>query len=256
MAFLEVLRIKKQKLLYINLQNEEEKWFENESVRVNKTRELTKTYSDVLDLVSFPYNSDLYYQKGKFGAEEVSYETFKGWLKTAISKNEEGFNFPEKMRKDDAFLKIINETLDDVHQVVFSGTKLLKKVQREDFISIFNAFFAEILIIYGNYDLFMITCKDAKDRAGQLNALLLQVIGSMQGKLKDPKLIERVRALYNGPAVMISKEPIIEKSGRRRRAVGANNQIEGIKVALNFIDNYDRLKKYGVTEKSILNYAY
>lgn len=253
-AFLEVLRIKKQKLLYINLQNEEVKWIENESVRVNKTRELMKTHSDVLDFFSFPYNSDLYYQRGKYDAEEVSYEKFKGWMKTAIKNNLEGYNFPQEVRKNEEFLKIIDTTLDDVHQLVFSGIERLKKEKREDFISIHNAFLAEFLLIWRDSDYFLCACKDAKDRAGQLNALILQVIGSMQGKQNEKKHKEMLRTFYNGAPIMVSKESIIPMNNRRKRAIGAYDQIVDIKVALNFKNNPERWKKYGVTEKSLLNY--
>jgi hypothetical protein len=128
---------------------------------------------------------------------------------------ETGFYFPDSWKKDPAFKRDVSTILRDVHQTVFNGKDPLTQQERKDFIEITYALLEPYLMQYSECDTCNISCKDAIDRAGKNNSLLMYLGMIVQGKTGSTKHQNQHRVLTHAAAYWVKKQPIVE--GRAER---------------------------------------
>lgn len=215
-AYLEALKMQGKKHLYISLQNEAVQKVGTETQRNDALKHLAMQYPGTFDVVVLAQDSAFYKQKDPLDKSAASFmREFEG----QIMGEGTGFYFPSKWKSDPAFQAIIKNALTRVHHEVFNGKDPLTQQERKDFIEIAYAYLEPELMRYCGSDSCNISCKDAIDRAGKNNSLLMYLGMIVQGKTGSPEHQKMHRVLTHAAAFWVKKQPIVH--GRRDRLVSA-----------------------------------
>ena len=221
-----------KKHLYISLQNDKPKGIlgGDESARNKAIKELQERFPKNFFAVVLAQDSNFYKQIDKNGvrlptqnAKEFSQELYNQMLKDPNS----GFYFPEEWKADKQFKQGVDQLLRNVKEIVFGDKADLTRQEKQDFIEIFYAYLAIFLAEYSKTDNLNITCKDAIDRAGKLNSLVLKLIMTIQGNANNSKYQRIHQVLTHFPAFWVKSQAIIRShskdtsNGRRERLMSA-----------------------------------
>lgn len=225
-VYLESLLIQGKNHLYISLQNDKSKWMGtgDETARNRVIKELQKEYKNFFAVVlaqdsRFYKQADFEVDKDGNEIPQQSTQFLNKFYDEMFGYNT-GFYFPQAWKDDPAFKKNIRILLRFVHTVIFNDsnkyqTKPLSRQERLDFIEIFYAYLSVFLMHYSNADNANISCKDAIDRAGKLNSLLLQLLLIIEGNAMEPKY-QRVHQVLTHMGAMWVKGKAILHSRRDR----------------------------------------
>lgn len=244
-GFLASLMIKGEKHVYFSLQDgrglkseyqEETGFFQRASCpdldRTCKILALEKRFPGHFFPVVFAQDSCFYKQKEEWAAETLDGHKFKhGFLHELTDKTgKSGFYFPEILRTQQFFGKVLPSILDDVHEAVFGNKLDLSLEERKDFIEISYVFIELYILQKLNPDSFNNACKDAIDRAGKLNRLVFDVLNMLVDNTGAETEIETAkRTITHAPAFLVKKQAMVEE--RRHRLITALDKLqrEGVK---------------------------
>lgn len=213
-GYLQALSRSNKKHLFISLQNLSPRRVKgDESKRNQALIALQKEFTDHFRIVVLAQDSDFYKQKGCPEIEKTI-EFRKQFLAELFSgKDDSGFYFPEDWKSENAFQKEVEDLFIHVHKIIYEGKDELSKQEKLDFIEIFYAYLAIFLTQYSQADCVNMSCKDAIDRAGKLNSLVLKLVMIMQGKANSSAHKRMHRIWTHGPALFVKSQAII---GERR----------------------------------------
>lgn len=232
-GYLESLLKQGKNHLYISLQNDQPKMpgTGDESGRNRAIKKLQKEYKNFF-VVILSQDSRFYKQQDGDGKPLGPQQSDEFLLKfqEEMFGNQTGFYFPQAWKDDPKFTKNINELLKFVHKVIFNEgdqyqSKELSREERLDFIEIFYAYLSVYLMQYSKADNVNGSCKDAIDRGGKLNSLILQLFLIIANKAND-KSYQRVHQVFTHMAAMWTKGRAI-LHGRRDRLQWAYDRMCG-----------------------------
>ncbi len=217
-AYLAEAQKKGEGHLYVSLQSHRPKDLGkvgDETKRTEAIKALQEEFPSTFTFVVFAQDTKFYKEPLGEG-DKPSREFIKQFRAEMLGEsNKTGFYFPEGL-KDESML---DEVMNQVHQLVFEGRETLTLQERQDFLEITYAMLIPRLAAKTGATMLNVTCKDAIDRAAKLNCLTLKLAQIMQGKGTDPASRRRLQKATYAPAIFTKKQAII--SSRRQRMLSA-----------------------------------
>jgi hypothetical protein len=255
-AFLEALRFKGEKHLYINLQA----WnpdshnmqksiagvaknyfgevvqrvaslavsaFYADNIRSKNIERLCEEFPDTFYFAAFAQDTPFYHQKVIFAGENeagvIVQQFLDLFLDQIINSNEKyGFHMPKVLKDTSYFKNDLQRLIKDICFDFYPEKERLTVYERKDFIEIFYVFLEIYLIKTLKVYSLNITCKDAIDRAGKSNALLFEAL-TLALNDQDSELLKAKLVVTHGPAFFAKKQPIVH--GRRERLLSAMERL-------------------------------
>ncbi|MEI8365669.1 MAG: hypothetical protein WCF65_04540 [Parachlamydiaceae bacterium] len=238
-GYVEGLALQGQKHLYISLQNDKQKLFYagDESGRNSAIKELHHDYPDTFFAVVLAQDSRFYKQVDSKGAPLAVEDSnlFKRKFFNELTGENTGFYFPKTWTEDPDFQFGLHQLLEAVHHIAYEDKADLSAQEKKDFIEIYYSYLSIFLMEYSKADNANITCKDAIDRAGKLNSLVLKLIMMIQRKDEIPEN-KRIHQVYtHAPAFLVKSQAIIHS--RRDRLLTALATMENQEVAERIREN-------------------
>jgi hypothetical protein len=180
-GYLTWLKNNGKKHLYISLQNDKGKWIGqgDETGRNQAIKDAEYEFKGTFYAVVLAQDSRFYKQenaKGEPLGTQQADQFIKEFYNEMLVKANTGFYFPNGWKTEPNFQKSIDLLLHQVHEVFFNKKEDLTLQEKKDFIEIFYAYLSAFLIYWSNADNVNISCKDAMDRAGKSNSLLMQLL--------------------------------------------------------------------------------
>jgi hypothetical protein len=193
-GYLRALKTRKEKHLYINLQQAHggSNAGENERSEAFRRLSLELEFKDTLTLVTLDKNTSFYGQKDTFGQEKMSFKTFKDTFISRISSSDSGFYLPETIGEitKEQVLNIFGTMLDDIHKNYFDGREKLTVEERQNMIEIaYNLMITKFIQLSGA-KYYNNSCKDCIDRGGGANALMNNTVAFLKQDTKDLDLLQ------------------------------------------------------------------
>ncbi len=151
--------------LYVNLQDRTS-W--KEELRCKLLEDLSEKgeFSGTLHLVTLPKDTDFYHQINHFGEMSDAAQFCKTTLEQVLGGTEMGFYFP----KGDSPKNWIEPLVKFIHTQFFSGSKILDRKQRLDFIEILYFFIVLRYLDQEKPDVMNLSCKDGIDSGAAASA--------------------------------------------------------------------------------------
>lgn len=187
-------------LLYLSLQNNEERSLASEKARNTALIEHHKQFPNTFHLIILAHDSNFYHQKNT--PEKMSYENFKEQFITEM--HSPSFFLPGQL----ADFKIFQELMDEVHHDLYLNTIILTKKERLDFIEFYYARLTLHFLIKSKADYLMNVCKDSIDRAGIRNALLHYLLLIFYQKEKSPVHLNELFIYLHAAPFLIKKRAV------------------------------------------------
>lgn len=219
-CFIERRSHQNQKHLYISLQSDLKGNREIEFVRNDTIKQLASSFPDCFFVVVLAQDSPFYNQTGEFNAQICQVEDFLDAFKKQINQENVGFYFPERWLKDKTFQVAIDQLFTLTLEAMFENIpETLTIEERKDFIELFYVYLELFLLKYCDADSCNITCRDAIDRAGKNNSLLIRFLNIAQGYAHSPTHMRKHKVFTHAPALIVKKQAIIEE--RKARLMSA-----------------------------------
>ncbi|HEV8053096.1 MAG TPA: hypothetical protein VGP47_11430 [Parachlamydiaceae bacterium] len=255
MGYLTNLDMNKKNHLYISLQNNKPKSrvAGDESVRNEAIKNVQSKFKNFFAVI-LAQDSPFYKQVGfyKQGKDQVGEDRTKDQVGEDRTKDQKssafkqdfynqmmgedtngentGFYFPDSWIKDPDFTHNIKNLQNLVLKTFYNDAKVLTRQDKQDFIEIFYAYLSIFLINYSKADNVNITCKDAIDRAGKLNSLVLKLVMTIQGNVDEESNQRFHKVMTHAPAFWTKTQAIINhdkdtSNGRRARLLTADAKL-------------------------------
>ena len=199
------------KYLLINLQDRTS-W--EEHARCSALEELQKEvdFSQQLFVITFPVKTDFSNQIGVYEGITNVAEFTELILEKIEDGNECGFFFSAEYFKK-ILIEFSKKILPILHLYFFNQKKNLSRVERLNFLEVFNLFFFLKIIELVKPDYFSFTCKDAVDLGALASGGFYSLIKMLNKKSKwGQKEYEDLLWLLFAPALMV-RERLIDFSG-------------------------------------------
>ncbi len=199
LEYLETLKVKGKKHLYVNNLNTLSNMFSNEYKNSKKLQELSRRseYRKNFCFITLPFDSP-FYKQGNLGLLRASY--FKETFLNSMLMKQEGFYFPSRLLKDSDFVSFLETLIDDLHCTYFAEKDFLERVERCQFIDIAYAYIVKYLIQEQNIDIVNWTCRYGIDRSMSAVAvfdILLQSLSDSPAHLGSMFYISSWPAILN-----------------------------------------------------------
>lgn len=212
-AFLNALQIKKEKLLYINLQNSLS-WKEHARCQEITRMGLRKEYEQCLSLVSLNKGSEFYNQSAEYEEMDQADIFLKVAQQQLLSHEGSGYSFPKQVEADvESFIK---KLLPLMHDLLFKKSKSLKRKDRMDFIEIAYTLITLKVISLVKPDHLCFSCKDGVDKGMHATYSFYIALKILRGDShwKDAEINEVLTLLF-GPALLV-RERVVDSLGFHR----------------------------------------
>lgn len=205
--------------LLINLQDKTQ-W--REYCRSSVVEDLPRVadLNNKLIVVTLAKDTDFYHQEGPYEQQNHA-DIFIEQFKEHLEGENAGFCFPEFLKKE-LFSAFIDQAMDAVHQLFFSGKNVLTREQRLDFIEIFYLFLELKLVDLVQPSSFSLTCKDGIDRSQAASAGLFILLQLLNGE--EEKDWEYLDFILYAPSLLIRERVIL--ADPFNRMIGAIKRIE------------------------------
>lgn len=229
-GYLTALLLQGKSHLYISLQNDIAKSYGGDERDRNRAiKDLQSEFKNFFAVV-LAQDSPFYKQvdgHGKALGTQQSNEFLDHFYKEMFGENT-GFYFPQSWKNDPVFTNNIRDLLKSVHTILFNkndqyASVELSREEKLDFIEIFYSYLSVFLMDYSRTDNVNITCKDAIDRAGKMNSLILQLFLTIEGKANHERYQRVHQVLTHMPAMWVKGRPIL--GHRRGRLITAFNRM-------------------------------
>lgn len=211
----------KRRHLLINLQDRTS-W--REYARCHALEELAEQsdFKDAISVITLGIDTDFTHQAGEY--EQVNHaDTFMSQLKDQVESKTTGYYFPPEIKRA-LFFGFVDECMDAVHCIFFSGRNVLKREDRQDFIQIFMLFLTLKVIDIIKPDSFSFSCKDGVDMGGSYSGLLFAFLTLLHQPELSAEELDHLNAILYGPALFIRERAML--SGPFNRMVSALKVIE------------------------------
>lgn len=237
--------------LYISLQNEKD----NEAWRNLPIKNLQQDFPKNFFVVILTQDSKFYRQVNQHG-EPLGSDlpiVFLKEFKRQLFGKDTGFYFRDEWKKDKVFRHNVKKLLNLVHIYCFNSKALLTHEEKLDFIEVAYGFLILYFIHYCNADSANVTCKDAIDRAGKVNANLIKIYLTIIGLIDTPESQQFHRASIHIPPFLAKSQPVVKS--RRDRLItsdmvlnNAKKKLMGLKIPIWEADpaNFGAYKESGV----------
>ena len=221
-------------LLYLSLQNNEERSLASEKARNTALIEHHKQFPNTFFLIILAHDSNFYHQKNS--PEKMSYENFKEQFITEMQKT--SFFFSEQL----ADFKIFQDLMDEVHHDLYLNCITLTKKERLDFIEFYYARLTLHFLIKSKADYLMNVCKDSIDRAGIRNALLHYLLLIFFQKEKSPVHLNELFIYLHAAPFLIKKRAV---NFRQERLLSILQLLESEEIKKRILIRKDELSIQG-----------
>jgi len=221
-------------LLYLSLQNNEERSLASEKARNTALIEHHKQFPNTFFLIILAHDSNFYHQKNS--PEKMSYENFKEQFITEMQKT--SFFFSEQL----ADFKIFQDLMDEVHHDLYLNCITLTKKERLDFIEFYYARLTLHFLIKSKADYLMNVCKDSIDRAGIRNALLHYLLLIFFQKEKSPVHLNELFIYLHAAPFLIKKRAV---NFRQERLLSILQLLESEEIKKRILLRKDELSIQG-----------
>lgn len=233
-AFLQAYKILGKKHVYFSLQKGAASGFlgsfGSEKTRTDAIKALEKEFPDTFTCVVLDQDSSFYTQSKDYNVSSLPFENFKKKFKTEMLTSK-SFFISEKIKNLPNFEKDLELLMDSLKQAISPGKSNLNIEERKDFIEVFYAVFELYVIQRTECESFNISCKDAIDRAGKSNALLLKMIQILEKTDQEPGQAKTLEAIALAPSFLVKKQTIIEGHERRSRLVNPMKNLNSEAIA-------------------------
>ena len=221
-------------LLYLSLQNNEERSLASEKARNTALIDHHKQFPNTFYLIILAHDSNFYHQKNS--PEKMSYENFKEQFITEM--HSPSFFFSEQL----ADFKIFQEIMDEVHTDLYLNSITLTKKERLDFIEFYYARLTLHFLIKSKADYLMNVCKDSIDRAGIRNALLHYLLLIFYQKEKSPVHLNELFIYLHAAPFLIKKRAV---NFRQERLLSILQLLESEEIKKRILVRKDELSIQG-----------
>lgn len=235
--------------LYISLQNDKAKMAGtgDETGRNTAIKDLQNEFPNNFFVVVLAHDSNFYKQAGIHNKTQKT-DDFFDVFKSELFGKDTGFYFPQAWKDD--LKPLVDKLLKFVLYISFDGKEELTRQEKQDFIQIFYAYLALLLIDYSKADNANITCKDAIDRAGMLNALLEKLIMTIEGHVDTPESQRKHKVMTHAAAFWTKSQAIIKRGGkdpsygRRERLLSADAHMNRTKESFKALVPGNTIKEF------------
>lgn len=231
-TYLQSLAFEDKKHLYVSLQNDIPKIHGDETGRNAAIKALQTDFPNFRSVV-LAQDSHFYKQSDLFENVNLWSGFKKHFDNQMFGTKNHGFYFPDELRNEGTFRNESMALLDQMKDVLFPEKTSLTKEERLDLIELYYAVFVLYLAKKTNVDFVNVSCKDAIDRAGKTNSLILKMVMIAQ-ELEDDKSLKKHQILTHAAAFLVKSQAIIP--GRRERLINAYNRICDADVSQRFKD--------------------
>lgn len=207
--------------LVINLQDRTH-WREHKRCLALEELQLHKDFKEALTVVSLTKDTDFYHQLTPYHNLNHADE-FIQQFKDHLADEGAGYYFPENVRKT-LFPTWINQAMNAVHRLFFSGKNVLLRKNRLDFIEIFYLFLELKLIEITRANSFSLTCKDEIDTGNSASATLYSFLKILSREHLSDEDDDYLCLLIHLPSVMLRERSML--FNRTERMINAIKHIE------------------------------
>lgn len=190
-----------KKCLIFNLQDRTS-W--KESYRCTALEDLPRheSYSKHIEVVTLTKDSEFYYQLPPY-QDDNNADSFIKSFKEHLRDEHGGFLFSNQLKKSLFLEGFIDEMLEAVHRIFFSGKNILLEEHRKDFIEIAYLFLQLKIIDLVNPDVVGFTCKDGLDTSVEAGAeffIFLKLLNQVRLSENDR---EHLDLMLYGPCLLL-----------------------------------------------------
>jgi hypothetical protein len=208
-TFVENLFSQGLKLLFMGLQDKNERFAGSEHQRVQALIELHKKFPNTFVLIILAHDSDFYHQRGAFSAVDDA-NTFKDQFIQEMLSETGGFFFPEKLIDSEVWRAI----MDEVHTDLYLDKLDLSLNERLNFIEIYYTRLTLYLLKKTKVNYLINCCKDSIDRAAIRNALLQYFLLIFYGKEKSGRHLNELYTYLHAGAFLVKKRSLNSRQNR------------------------------------------
>ena len=183
-----------------------------------------------IDVVTLAKDTEFYHQLAPYHQENHA-EVFMQSFKEQLGDENCGFFFPEPIQK---VLKksFIDETMQAVHRIFFSGKNVLQREERLDFIEIFYLFLQLKIVELSKADVVGFCCKDALDISLSTSAQLFIFLKFLNQERLSEMNREQLDLMLYGPCLLFRERSMVPE--RFNRMVSAIKTIESVREHMRY----------------------
>lgn len=196
-------------LLYVSMQNYQERYIASERERNISFVELNQKYPKTFHLAILAHDSPFYYQQAPFD-KIVDASLFKTQFMTEMLSQESGFFFASNLMDENNFKTL----LDEVHHDLYLGKQELTLQERLDFIEMYYTRLTLFLLMKSKAAYMMNVCKHTADRAAIRNSLVHYLLLIIFEKEKSAEHLNDFYALLHSGAFLMEKRAINSRKER------------------------------------------
>ena len=210
------------KHLLINLQDRTS-W--KELTRCNALEGMQKNaeFNKVLFVATIPKNTEFYHQNKHFDGINNAEEFMSYFMNQFQELEESGISLPTTFKQAELTLFAEKMSL-FIHKHFFNSQKSLTRLEREDFIEIFDLFFSLKMIDLVNPASVSFTCKDAVDTGAAQTAAFYAFLKLLNDDFTKKEDHDMFRWLAYNPALFVRERAINQE--RLNRALSALQRLE------------------------------
>lgn len=221
-----------QRILLFNLQDRTS-W--KDHVRCVALQELQKPdhFPNQITIAEMTKDTEFFHQLAPYHHDNHA-ETFMRHFREHLADEGCGYVFSEHANKG-LSKEFIDETLNGIHQVFFSGKNILLREHRMDFIELFYLFLQLKLIELEKPSVVSFTCKDSIDNGQAAATQLFLFLKLLNQKILSEADYEDVDLMIYGPALMQRDRVMLPE--RFNRMLSAIKLVESTKDQMGY-DNF------------------
>jgi hypothetical protein len=207
--FIENLWIKGKKLLFVGLQDKNERIVGSEHQRIEALIKLHEKFPKTFILIVLAHDSEFYHQTEAFKFLN-SADEFKERFLSEMQSAKGGFYFPENFKN----WEVIKILLDEVHADLYLDKTVLSLQERLNFIEIFYTRITFKFLSLSKVDYLINCCKDSIDRAAIRNTLLQYLLLIFYKKENSPEHLNQLYTYLHAGAFLVKKRSLNSRKDR------------------------------------------
>ncbi len=220
-----------KKCLVINLQDRAT-WKEHfRSVAIEELQS-QETYDKHIEVVTLAKDTEFYHQLAPYQQENHA-DVFMQGFKEQLVDESCGYLFPEGIKKV-LMGGFINDAMQAVHRIFFSGKNVLPRENRMDFIEIFYLFLQLKIVELAKADVVGFCCKDGLDISLSTSAQLFVFLKFLNQERLSEMDREQLDLMIYGPCLLFRERAIMPE--RFNRMLSAIKAIESVHERLGHVN--------------------
>lgn len=213
-----------KKCLVMNLQDRGT-WKEHYRCKAIEELQNQESFDKHIDVVTLAKETEFYHQLAPYHQENHA-DAFMKQFKAQFEDESCGFWFPDPIRK--ALLKgFIDEAMQAVHRIFFSGKNVLLREHRMDFIEIFYLFLELKIIDLVKPDIMGFCCKDGLDVSLSTSSQLFIFLKFLNQERLSEMDREQLELMLYGHCLLFRERVMLPE--RFNRMVSALKAIESVR---------------------------